>query len=72
MQALVMPGLGVESNETEAKKYPCENTTTTWTQTRLVDGALQTPGAVLSRYPWMREPLINATKTAKVAGKINA
>ena len=29
--------------EDEAKKYPCENTVTTWTQTRLRDGALQTP-----------------------------
>ena len=24
-------------------KYPCANTVTTWTQTRLADGALQTP-----------------------------
>ena len=37
------PGLGVDINETEAKKYPCENPITTWTQTRLVDGTLQTP-----------------------------
>ncbi len=37
------PGLGVELNEAEAAKYPCENTVTTWTQTRLRDGALQTP-----------------------------
>lgn len=37
------PGLGVDINEEEAKKYPCENTVTTWTQTRLRDGALQTP-----------------------------
>ena len=37
------PGLGVEVNEAEAAKYPCENTVTTWTQTRRVDGALQTP-----------------------------
>lgn len=37
------PGLGVEFDEREAAKYPCENTVTTWTQTRLVDGTLQTP-----------------------------
>ena len=37
------PGLGVELNETEAAKYPCENTVTTWTQTRLADGTLHTP-----------------------------
>ena len=37
------PGLGVDIAEDEAKKYPCENTVTTWTQTRLRDGALQTP-----------------------------
>ena len=37
------PGLGVDLNEEEAAKYPCENTVTTWTQTRHRDGALQTP-----------------------------
>lgn len=37
------PGLGVDIDEDEAKKYPYENTVTTWTQTRLRDGALQTP-----------------------------
>lgn len=37
------PGLGVDIDEDEAKKYPCENTVTTWTQTRLRDGTLQTP-----------------------------
>ncbi|PKM66848.1 MAG: starvation-sensing protein RspA [Firmicutes bacterium HGW-Firmicutes-2] len=37
------PGLGVDINEEEAAKYPCENTVTTWTQTRLRDGTLQTP-----------------------------
>lgn len=37
------PGLGVDIDETEAKKYPCENAVTTWTQTRRRDGALQTP-----------------------------
>lgn len=38
-----LPGLGVDINEVEAAKYPCENTVTTWTQTRRRDGALQTP-----------------------------
>jgi mannonate dehydratase len=37
------PGLGIEINEEAAAKYPCENTVTTWTQTRLLDGTLQTP-----------------------------
>ncbi|WP_312427334.1 enolase C-terminal domain-like protein [Lacrimispora sp.] len=37
------PGLGVDINETEAAKYPCENSVVTWTQTRRRDGALQTP-----------------------------
>lgn len=37
------PGLGVDLDEKEAAKYPCENTVTTWTQTRRKDGALQTP-----------------------------
>lgn len=37
------PGLGIDINEVEARKYPCENSVTTWTQTRLMDGALQTP-----------------------------
>ncbi|WP_101910680.1 enolase C-terminal domain-like protein [Marasmitruncus massiliensis] len=37
------PGLGVDLVEKEAAKYPCENTVTTWTQTRLPDGSLQTP-----------------------------
>lgn len=37
------PGLGVDLNEEEAAKYPCKNTVTTWTQTRLRDGSLQTP-----------------------------
>ena len=37
------PGLGVDIDEREAAKYPCEKTVTTWTQTRLVDGTLQTP-----------------------------
>ena len=37
------PGLGVDLNEKEAAKYPCENTVTTWTQTRNRDGSPQTP-----------------------------
>ena len=37
------PGLGVDIDETQALKYPCENTVTTWTQTHLADGTLQTP-----------------------------
>lgn len=37
------PGLGVDLDEKEAAKYPCENTVTVWTQTRRRDGALQTP-----------------------------
>lgn len=37
------PGLGVDINEEEAEKYPCENIVTTWTQTRKRDGSLQTP-----------------------------
>jgi len=37
------PGLGVDINETEAAKYPCDSGVTTWTQTRLIDGSLQTP-----------------------------
>lgn len=38
-----LPGLGIDIKEEEALKYPCENTVTTWTQTRLRDGGLQTP-----------------------------
>lgn len=37
------PGLGVEINEKEAAKYPCDNVVTMWTQTRNIDGSLQTP-----------------------------
>lgn len=36
-------GLGVDINEKEALKYPCINEVTTWTQTRNMDGSLQTP-----------------------------
>ncbi len=37
------PGLGVDLNEAEAAKYPCEKTVTTWTQTRRRDGSLVKP-----------------------------
>lgn len=37
------PGLGVDLNEKEAAKYPCNDEITTWTQTRNADGSLQTP-----------------------------
>lgn len=37
------PGLGIDLNEEEAAKYPCENTVTLWTQTRKKDGSLVTP-----------------------------
>ncbi|MDR1518743.1 MAG: starvation-sensing protein RspA [Planctomycetota bacterium] len=37
------PGLGVDLDEGEAAKYPCENTVARWTQTRLRDGTPHTP-----------------------------
>lgn len=37
------PGLGIDINEECAKKYPCENNITTWTQTRKLDGSIYTP-----------------------------
>ncbi len=37
------PGLGVDIDEIEARKYPCVNAVTQWTQTRLRDGSLQVP-----------------------------
>lgn len=37
------PGLGVDINEAEARKYLCVNNVTTWTQTRNPDGSLVTP-----------------------------
>lgn len=37
------PGLGVDINEAEAIKYPCNPEVVTWTQTRKMDGSLQTP-----------------------------
>lgn len=36
-------GLGIDINVEAAKKYPCEDVVTRWTQTRLPDGTLQTP-----------------------------
>lgn len=36
-------GLGIEINEGIAKKYQCENNVTTWTQTRKMDGTIQSP-----------------------------
>ena len=38
-----LPGLGVDIDEVQAAKYPCDSGVTTWTQTRLIDGTLQTP-----------------------------
>lgn len=38
-----LPGLGVDIDEVQAAKYPCDSGVTTWTQTRLLDGTLQTP-----------------------------
>ena len=38
-----LPGLGVDLNEEEAAKYPCDSSPTTWTQTRGRDGALIVP-----------------------------
>ena len=37
------PGLGVDIDETEAAKYPCENTVTTVDTDKRSDGALVTP-----------------------------
>ena len=37
------PGLGVDLNEKEAEKYPCESNVTTWTFTRRTDGSLIRP-----------------------------
>lgn len=37
------PGLGVFFNEKEAKKYPCVDDVTTWTQTRHSDGSICLP-----------------------------
>ncbi|MDR0291162.1 MAG: bifunctional D-altronate/D-mannonate dehydratase [Treponema sp.] len=37
------PGLGIDINEELAAKYPCVTNVTTWTQTRLPDGTMNTP-----------------------------
>lgn len=37
------PGWGVDIDEHEAAKYPCEASVTIWTQTRRKDGSLVTP-----------------------------
>jgi len=38
-----LPGLGVELNEVEAARYPCENEPISWTQTRTPDGTAVYP-----------------------------
>ena len=38
-----LPGLGVDIDEAQAARYPCDSGVTTWTQTRLIDGSLHTP-----------------------------
>ncbi len=38
-----LPGLGVDIDEAQAARYPCDSGITTWTQTRLIDGSLHTP-----------------------------
>ncbi len=37
------PGLGIDIDEKLAAKYPCKTDVTTWTQTRLPDGTMNTP-----------------------------
>ena len=37
------PGLGVDIDEREATRYPCDSGVVTWTQTRMPDGGLHTP-----------------------------
>jgi mannonate dehydratase len=37
------PGLGIDIDEAEAKKYPAKHDVTKWTQTRLPDGTLVNP-----------------------------
>jgi mannonate dehydratase len=37
------PGIGVDFNETEAKKYPCDNTLPSWTLARIPDGTSVKP-----------------------------
>ena len=38
-----LPGLGVDIDEKAAARYGCEHPVTVWTQTRNLDGSLQTP-----------------------------
>jgi mannonate dehydratase len=38
-----LPGLGVDIDEVQAARFPCDSGVTTWTQTRLIDGSLHTP-----------------------------
>ena len=38
-----LPGLGVDIDEAQAARYPCDSGVTPWTQTRLIDGSLHTP-----------------------------
>jgi len=37
------PGLGIEIDEKEAAKYPCQPSATTWTEARLYDGTIRRP-----------------------------
>ncbi len=37
------PGIGIDINEKEAQKYPCNKEVTRWTITRKLDGSLQAP-----------------------------
>lgn len=37
------PGLGIDVDETLAAKFPCDDSVTEWTQTRLPDGTFNTP-----------------------------
>lgn len=37
------PGLGIDIDETLAAKFPCDDSVTAWTQTRLPDGTFNTP-----------------------------
>ena len=37
------PGLGIDIDEKLAAKFPCDDSATTWTQTRLIDGTAHQP-----------------------------
>lgn len=37
------PGLGIDIDEKLAAKYPCDDSVTRWTQTRLPDGTYNNP-----------------------------